>query len=147
MIGCNFCFNMRKSNYDNHRMKDSSGNTTCPVLLNTKCLNCNYYGHTAKYCTITDEMLQTMVSRTMPTRCVVVVHDVVHADVDVDMDMDGFDNIHDLENGLCGTYIKPLNMSEVEAVSDLGAFHLKNIIWGVGSISMIGKRWVDVIKV
>jgi hypothetical protein len=101
---------MRKSNYDKHRMKDSSGNTTCPVLLNTKCLNCNYYGHTAKYCTITDEMLQIMVSRTMPTRRVAV-------------DVDVFDN----------TY-------------DLGAFHLKNIIWGVGSISMIGKRWVDMIK-
>jgi|TARA_B110000261_G_scaffold163549_3_gene209894 hypothetical protein len=133
---------MRKSNYDTHRMKDSSGNTTCPVLLNTKCLNCNYYGHTAKYCTITGEMLQIMVSRTLPTRCV-----IVDVDAGVDADVGVFDNTNDLETGLCGEYIKPLNMSEVEDVSDLGVFHLKNIIWGVGSISMIGKKWVDAIKV
>ena len=144
MNGCNFCFNMRKSNYDTHRMKDSSGNTTCSVLLNTKCLNCNYYGHTAKYCTITDEMLQIMVSRTLSTRCVEVDTCV---DVDAGMDVDVFDNTHDLETGLYGEYIKPLNMDEVEVVSDLGAFQLKNIIWGVGSISMIGKRWSDMITV
>lgn len=142
MVGCNFCFNMRKSNYDTHRMKDSSGNTTCPVLLNTKCLNCNYYGHTAKYCTITDEMLQIMVSRTIPT-----IRAVVDVDTGVDAVVGVFDNTHDLKTGLCGEYIKPLNTDEVEVVSDLGAFQLKNIIWGVGSISMIGKRWSDMTTV
>jgi len=68
-------------------------------------------------------------------------------DVDAGMDVDVFDNTHDLETGLYGEYIKPLNMDEVEVVSDLGAFQLKNIIWGVGSISMIGKRWSDMITV
>ena len=31
-------------------MRDAARNTTCLYLLNTKCKNCGYCGHTASYC-------------------------------------------------------------------------------------------------
>jgi hypothetical protein len=51
---CKICFDSKapKSVYESHNVKDSSNNTTCPKLLNTKCMNCNYFGHTKSYCKI-----------------------------------------------------------------------------------------------
>lgn len=49
---CKVCFDSHNSNYNGHNVRDSAGNTICPVLLNTKCLNCHYFGHTSKYCKI-----------------------------------------------------------------------------------------------
>lgn len=47
---CKICFDLGRSNFNNHNVRDSARNTTCPYLLNTKCRNCGYCGHTAKYC-------------------------------------------------------------------------------------------------
>jgi len=44
------CFDLGRSGFDNHNVRDSSNNTTCPVLLNNKCRTCGFFGHTPKYC-------------------------------------------------------------------------------------------------
>ena len=47
---CKMCFDLGRSGFDNHNVRDSSNNTTCPVLLNNKCRTCGFFGHTPKYC-------------------------------------------------------------------------------------------------
>ena len=47
---CKMCFDLGRSGFDNHNVRDSSNNTTCPVLLNNKCKTCGFFGHTPKYC-------------------------------------------------------------------------------------------------
>ena len=44
------CFDLGRSDFDKHNVRDSARNTTCPYLLNTKCKNCGYFGHTSSYC-------------------------------------------------------------------------------------------------
>tara|TARA_Y100001970_G_scaffold267233_1_gene356900 strand:- start:32 stop:442 length:411 start_codon:yes stop_codon:yes gene_type:complete len=44
------CFDLGRSGFDNHNVRDSSNNITCTVLLNNKCRNCGFFGHTPKYC-------------------------------------------------------------------------------------------------
>ena len=47
---CKMCFDLGRDGFDNHNVRDSSNNTTCPVLLNNKCRTCGFFGHTPKYC-------------------------------------------------------------------------------------------------
>lgn len=47
---CKMCFDLGRPDFDKHNVRDSARNTTCPYLLNTKCKNCGYCGHTASYC-------------------------------------------------------------------------------------------------
>ena len=44
------CFDLGRPDFDKHNVRDSARNTTCPYLLNTKCKNCGYFGHTSSYC-------------------------------------------------------------------------------------------------
>lgn len=44
------CFDLGRPDFDKHNVRDSARNTTCPYLLNTKCRNCGYCGHSANYC-------------------------------------------------------------------------------------------------
>ena len=44
------CFDSNRPGFDNHNVKDSSGNITCTYLLNIKCYTCGNFGHTPKYC-------------------------------------------------------------------------------------------------
>ena len=44
------CFDSNRPGFDNHNVKDSSGNITCTYLLNIKCHTCGNFGHTPKYC-------------------------------------------------------------------------------------------------
>ena len=57
---CKICFDLGRSGFDNHYVRDSARNTTCPYLLNTKCKNCQCFGHTVTYC--------NMPRRNMPRR-------------------------------------------------------------------------------
>ena len=41
-----------KSEYTSHWVKDLTGKTTCPTLLNTECRYCYNLGHTAKFCDV-----------------------------------------------------------------------------------------------
>ncbi len=50
---CRFCFDNKIDGPHNHfirESKDPQSKVTCPLLLNTNCLNCNKKGHTTKYC-------------------------------------------------------------------------------------------------
>lgn len=49
---CKVCQDAGKSEseYTSHWVKDLSGKTTCPTLLNTECRYCFKLGHTAKFC-------------------------------------------------------------------------------------------------
>ena len=54
---CKVCQDAGKpeSEYTSHWVKDRSGNTTCPTLLNTECRYCYKKGHTAKFCSVLAE--------------------------------------------------------------------------------------------
>jgi len=52
---CKVCYDANKNvqEYTSHYVKDKPGNDgkiVCPLLLSQKCLFCNEYGHTKKYC-------------------------------------------------------------------------------------------------
>ena len=49
---CKVCQDAGKpeSEYASHWVKDLTGKTTCPTLLNTECRYCFKLGHTAKFC-------------------------------------------------------------------------------------------------
>jgi hypothetical protein len=51
---CKVCQDAGKpqSEYTSHWVKDLTGKTTCPTLLNTECRYCYNLGHTAKFCDV-----------------------------------------------------------------------------------------------
>ena len=51
---CKVCHDAGKpeSEYSNHWVKDLTGKTTCPTLLNTECRYCYKTGHTTKFCSV-----------------------------------------------------------------------------------------------
>lgn len=51
---CKVCRDAGKpeSEYTSHWVKDLSGKTTCPTLLDTECRYCHGLGHTAKFCDV-----------------------------------------------------------------------------------------------
>jgi len=133
---CKVCFDASKSGHNSHNVRDRAGNVVCPILLNTKCRACGYFGHTTKYCKKTVKHEPKLVVCEV-VRVPVVVPSVVpvvgkftptnmfamlDSDTDTDTDSDS-------------------------CVSDDGEMDFVNdpIIWGVGLKSMIGKRWADVL--
>jgi hypothetical protein len=128
---CKVCYDASNSGFNSHNVKDRSGNVVCPVLLNTKCRACGYFGHTTKYCKKAVKQEPKLVVCEV-VRAPVVVPVVgkftptnIFAMLDTDSDTD------DCES----------------CVSDDGEMDFENdpIIWGVGLQSMIGKRWADVL--
>jgi hypothetical protein len=51
---CKVCHDAGKpeSEYTSHWVKDLTGKTTCPTLLNTECRYCYKLGHTTKFCDV-----------------------------------------------------------------------------------------------
>lgn len=51
---CKVCHDAGKPEreYTSHWVKDLTGKTTCPTLLNTECRYCYKLGHTAKFCDV-----------------------------------------------------------------------------------------------
>lgn len=51
---CKVCHDVGKpeSEYTSHWVKDFTGKTTCPTLLNTECRYCYKLGHTTKFCDV-----------------------------------------------------------------------------------------------
>ena len=52
---CKLCFDLGRPDFNNHDVRDAARNTTCPYLLSTKCRKCGYFGHTVKYCKMSDK--------------------------------------------------------------------------------------------
>jgi hypothetical protein len=132
---CKVCFDASKSGHNSHNVRDRAGNVVCPILLNTKCRACGYFGHTTKYCkkAVKHEpklvVCEVVVPSVVPSVVPVVgkftpTNMFAMLDSDTDSDSDSYE---------CDS-----NDGEMDFVND-------PIIWGVGLKSMIGKRWADVL--
>ena len=134
---CKVCFDASKSDYKTHNVKDSASNVVCPLLLNTKCRACGYFGHTTKYCKSAGK---PVVATKAYVRPVVKVVEPVVVSVSVPKKKGAFAC---LEEEICeeiceGDSLSPCQVEELD-------FDKETIIWGVGFKSMIGKRWADVV--
>ena len=126
---CKVCFDASKSGYDTHNVRDYASNVVCPVLLNTKCNGCGFFGHTTKYCKFGGggggaankvAFVKTSTSAKATTSVM-------------------------SKNMFAGMVC--LDVEEPEDTYDESVMDFENdpIIWGVGLTSMVGKRWADVV--
>jgi len=133
---CKVCFDASKSDYKTHNVRDSASNVVCPLLLNTKCYKCGYFGHTTKYCKGAGKPIASKAY----LRPAVKVPVQVQVPVPVPKKLGAFAC---LEEEICA------DADESEMLSPAGVeeldFDKEIIIWGVGFKSMIGKRWADVV--
>jgi len=133
---CKVCFDASKSDYKTHNVKDSASNVVCPLLLNTKCNNCGYFGHTTKYCKLGGNQSAGKAY----VRPAIKVRVPVSVPIQVPKKKGAFAC---LEEDIC------MDADESETLSPTGVeeldFDKETIIWGVGFKSMIGKRWADVV--
>ena len=122
---CKVCFDASKNGFNTHNVKDRAGNVVCPILLNTKCRACGYFGHTTKYCKNPKQNIKQTVHEAVPV-----------VKVPRSNPTNSFAMLDCYESDDC-----------VSCVSDDGVMDFENdpIIWGVGLQSMIGKRWADVL--
>jgi hypothetical protein len=138
---CKVCFDASKSDYKTHNVRDSASNVVCPLLLNTKCRVCGYFGHTTKYCKSAGKPVVATKAYMRPVVKVVVPVAVV-VPVSVPLKRGAFAC---LEEDIC----EDADEDESEVLSPAGVeeldFDKETIIWGVGFKSMIGKRWADVV--
>jgi hypothetical protein len=128
---CKVCFDASKSGYNTHNVRDYASNVVCPLLLNTKCGGCGYFGHTTKYCKLGG---------------------VSNANVNANAKKVTFAKSAKIGNA---SYVSKnmfagmtcLEVEEKEDEYDVSVMDFENdpIIWGVGLTSMVGKRWADVI--
>lgn len=136
---CKVCFDASKSDYKTHNVKDSASNVVCPLLLNTKCHKCGYFGHTTKYCKLN-------VSKPVASKAYVRPPVKVVVPVSVPKKMGAFAC---LEEDICEDACEEVMPTLSRKLSPCGVedfdFDKADIIWGVGLKSMIGKRWADVV--
>jgi hypothetical protein len=138
---CKVCFDASKSDYKTHNVRDSASNVVCPLLLNTKCRTCGYFGHTTKYCKLGSNVRSKAYVRPAVK---VHVHVSVSVPVSVPLKMGAFTCLdEEICEDACDDNVSPMG---VEAcVAEEMDFDKDTIIWGVGLKSMIGKRWADVV--
>ena len=130
---CKVCFDASKNGFNSHNVRDGAGNVICPILLNTKCRACGYFGHTTKYCkTAVKHEAKHTVCEVVPYVVPSVVPYVAKtARTNMFATLNCYESDDDRES----------------SASDDGVMDFENdpIIWGVGLQSMIGKRWADVL--
>jgi hypothetical protein len=145
---CKVCFDASKSDYKTHNVRDSASNVVCPLLLNTKCHKCGYFGHTTKYC---KSAAKPVASKAYVRPAVKVLLQVqVPVSVPVSVPKKKMGAFACLEEDICievgesedevlgRDSLSPSGVEELD-------FDKEIIIWGVGLKSMIGKRWADVV--
>jgi hypothetical protein len=125
---CKVCFDASKSGYNTHNVRDYASNVVCPLLLNTKCNNCGYFGHTTKYCKIGGSVNKAPKVYTKSVKLVPSVVEVASKNMFAGM--------------ICSDAEEEVDIMHDESVMD---FENDPIIWGVGLTSMVGKRWADVV--
>ena len=128
---CKVCFDASKSGYNTHNVRDYASNVVCPLLLNTKCGSCGYFGHTTKYC-----KFGGVSNANANAKKVTFMKSVKTTSVQSSVSKNMFagmicSDVEEIEEDMCD-----------ESVMD---FENDPIIWGVGLTSMVGKRWVDVV--
>lgn len=129
---CKVCFDASKSGYNTHNVRDYASNVVCPLLLNTKCNKCGYFGHTTKYCKMSGSVKKAPVVYTKSVKLVHVapVVEVKNKNMFAGMVCSDAEDEEDSDD------------NSDESVMD---FENDPIIWGVGLTSMVGKRWADVV--
>ena len=127
---CKVCFDASKSGYNTHNVRDYASNVVCPLLLNTKCNNCGYFGHTTKYCKIGGHVAKkaTVIFAKSVAKSVKLVN------VDVKS-----------KNMFAGMICSDVEEKEDDYDESVMDFDNDPIIWGVGLTSMVGRRWADVV--
>ena len=139
---CKVCFDASKSDYKTHNVRDSASNVVCPLLLNTKCRACGYFGHTTKYCKLGNNARSKAY-----VRPAVKVH--VSVPVQVPLKRGAFACLdEEICEDACEDNVSPTGVDACVAeacVAEELDFDKETIIWGVGFKSMIGKRWADVV--
>ena len=127
---CKVCFDASKSGYNTHNVRDYASNVVCPLLLNTKCNNCGYFGHTTKYCKIGGggSVKKAPIVYTKSVKLVPAVVEVASKNMFAGM--------------ICSDVEEEQDIMHDESVMD---FENDPIIWGVGLTSMVGKKWADVV--
>ena len=132
---CKVCFDASTSGYDTHNVKDYAGNVVCPLLLNTKCRTCGYFGHTNKYC------------KSVEIKNVVSSKKVgFHSDIKMTLANGGKSSLIN-KNMFCMLVEDDGKGDEDIGDEDnniIGNFN-DEIVWGVGFKSLIGKKWADVL--
>jgi hypothetical protein len=130
---CKVCFDASKSGYNTHNVRDYASNVVCPLLLNTKCGGCGYYGHTTKYCKFG--------GGGGPAKKAPVVFAKSVAKVGTGTGNVGIKSKNMFAGMICS------DVEEKEDHYDVSVMDFENdpIIWGVGLTSMVGKRWADVV--
>ena len=140
---CKVCFDASKSDYKTHNVRDSASNVVCPLLLNTKCRTCGYFGHTTKYCKSAGNPVVATKAYVRPLRVVVQVP------VSVPLKRGAFACLdEEICEDACEDNVSPTGVEACVAeacVAEELDFDKETIIWGVGLKSMIGKRWADVV--
>ena len=133
---CSICANSNPSNKHTHNVRYPNGEVCCPILKNTVCHICKKTGHISKFCKMKESnTLKTTNFKPLKTeiekpkvKSVAFTEDTkkpLKKNIfSVLADEDDFDKNTEKENN-----------------SDM--FPFGEIIWGVGSSSMIGKRWAD----
>lgn len=127
---CKVCFDASKSGYNTHNVRDYASNVVCPLLLNTKCGGCGYFGHTTKYCKFggvsNANVKKVSFTKSAPLSSV-PLSSVMSKNMFAGM--------------IC------LDVEEKEDEDNVSVMDFENdpIIWGVGLTSMVGKRWADVV--
>jgi hypothetical protein len=147
---CKVCFDASKSDYKTHNVRDSASNVVCPLLLNTKCRTCGYFGHTTKYCKSAGNPVVATKAYVRPLRVVVQVQ----VPVSVPLKRGAFACLdEEICEDACDDNVSPTGVEACVAeacvaeacVAEEMDFDKDTIIWGVGLKSMIGKRWADVV--
>ena len=155
---CKVCFDASKSDYKTHNVRDSASNVVCPLLLNTKCRTCGYFGHTTKYCKSAGNPVVATKAYVRPLRVQVQVP------VSVPLKRGAFACLdEEICEDACEDSVSPTGVEACFAeacvaeacvaeacvaeacVAEELDFDKETIIWGVGFKSMIGKRWADVV--
>ena len=127
---CKVCFDASKSGYNTHNVRDYASNVVCPLLLNTKCGRCSYFGHTTKYCKFGE-----VANATANAKKVTFNRSVKMTSVPSNVGKNMFAGMICLE-------VEEKDDKYDESVMD---FENDPIIWGVGLTSMVGRRWADVV--
>uniref|UniRef100_A0A6C0KSQ8 Nanos-type domain-containing protein n=1 Tax=viral metagenome TaxID=1070528 RepID=A0A6C0KSQ8_9ZZZZ len=142
---CKVCFDASKSDYKTHNVRDSASNVVCPLLLNTKCHKCGYFGHTTKYCkgagkppVATKAYVRPAVKVQVPVPVPVPKKLGAFACLEEEICIDADESETLSRETLSRETLSPAGVEELD-------FDKETIIWGVGFKSMIGKRWADVV--
>jgi len=170
---CKVCFDASRNGFNTHNIKDNAGNIICPLLLNTKCMKCNYFGHTIKYCKfnfskkefIKKEQVYNPIKHIKKTNLFnllfendndIVIEDVIESNndvvIEIDIDIESNNNIVieiDIEsNNDIVIENEIIIENDIKSNNNNIDYRVYDdtdiIIWGVGLKSMIGKSWADV---